>query len=75
MSEVQYGVILVTSTSHALKAERVLIKEKIPCKLIPVPRQLSSECGSCIRVPREHLELAFRLLKAANVGVDGMHEI
>lgn len=75
MNPPQYGVILVISTSHALKAEKVLKKEKIPCKLIPVPRQLSSDCGSCIRVERDQLELAFRLLKASNVSVDGMHEI
>ena len=44
-----YGVILFHSTSGALRAEKLLKKEGIAYKIIPVPRHLSSDCGVCIR--------------------------
>lgn len=42
-------VILFQSVHHALRAERLLKAADIPCKLIPVPRNLSSDCGVCLR--------------------------
>lgn len=44
-----FGVVLFESVSHALRAEKIIKAENIPCKLIPVPRQLSSDCGVCLR--------------------------
>ena len=71
MSGPQYGIILVPSTSHALKGERVLKEATIACKLIPVPRQISSDCGSCLRVDLPDLERAVELLHTAQVGIEG----
>ncbi len=42
-------VILVYSTSHAIKVEKKLKERDIDCKLVPVPRSLSSDCGICVR--------------------------
>jgi hypothetical protein len=42
-------VLLFHSVSQALLAEKVLKRESIPHKVIPVPRQISSDCGVCIR--------------------------
>jgi hypothetical protein len=44
-----FGVVLFESVSHALRAEKIIKAENIPCKLVPVPRQLSSDCGVCLR--------------------------
>lgn len=44
-----YGVVLFHSTSGALLAEKLLKKEGIVYKIIPVPRHLSSDCGVCLR--------------------------
>jgi hypothetical protein len=44
-----FGVVLFESVSHALRAEKIIKAENIPCKLIPVPRQISSDCGVCMR--------------------------
>lgn len=50
MSEVEsYYVALFDSTSATLLAEKLLKKERIPFKIIPVPRHISSDCGVCIR--------------------------
>ena len=72
MREKQYSILLVLSTSHALKAEKILKEAGIPCKLIPVPRHISSDCGSCVRVEKNQVERAQTLIKAARVGVEGV---
>ena len=45
-----FAVILVESTSQALRIEKLLVKHNLTCKLIPVPRHLSSDCGVCVRI-------------------------
>jgi len=57
------AVVLFSSTSHALLAEKIVKKLGIPYKLIPAPRHLSSDCGICLRFnedDRAALEEAFR---------------
>jgi Putative Se/S carrier protein-like len=49
-----YGVVLFQSISGALLAEKLLKKQEIAYKLIPVPRHLSSDCGVCIRFLTEN---------------------
>lgn len=51
MTAERTAVVLVYSTSHALKAEKAVKRAGIACKLIPVPRHLSSDCGICLRFP------------------------
>jgi hypothetical protein len=75
MTDKQYAVILVYSTSYALRAEKVLGQAGISCKLIPVPRRLSSECGVCVRIERADQEAAFQVLETARVEMEGVHEI
>ena len=45
----QYYVMLFKSVSYVLKAEKILKKEGLPHKLIPVPKYISSDCGICLR--------------------------
>ena len=75
MTSNQYAVILFHSTSHALRAEKVLLEAGISCKLIPVPRHLSSDCGVCVRVERADGEAACQTLEAARVEIEGIHEL
>lgn len=75
MSKGPYSVVLVYSTSYALRAEKVLARAGIDCKLIPVPRQLSSDCGVCVRVRRREREAARRALDEAGVEIEGVHDI
>jgi Putative Se/S carrier protein-like len=49
-----YGVVLFQSVSGALLAEKLLKKQGIVYKLIPVPRHLSSDCSICIRFLAEY---------------------
>jgi hypothetical protein len=75
MTGEQYAVVMVYSTSYALRAEKVLGNANIDCKLIPVPRHLSSDCGVCVRVRRADRAGARRALDAARVEIEGIHDI
>jgi hypothetical protein len=44
-----WEVILFPSVHHVLRAEKLLKEAGLPCKLIPIPRNLSSDCGVCLR--------------------------
>ncbi|HUW15347.1 MAG TPA: DUF3343 domain-containing protein [Anaerolineae bacterium] len=75
MTSGEYAVILVHSTSHALRAERILQEAGIAMKLIPVPRHLSSDCGVCIRVERVVREDARQMLESAGMEISAVHDI
>ncbi len=70
-----YTVLLVPSTSHAIRAEKALKAAGLECKLIPVPRHLSSDCGVCVRIRRQDREEALHALEAAGVALEGVHDI
>ena len=75
MTDQAYVVFLLHSTSHALRAEKLLGDACIGSKLIPVPRHLSSDCGVCVRVAAVDKAAAERLLTEAGVGIEGIHTI
>ena len=75
MSGSQYAVFLVYSTSYALRAEKVLQKAGVACKLIPVPRHLRSDCGVCVRIERADQETALQALQATRVEIEEVHEL
>lgn len=58
----EYAVILVDSTSLAMRIEKILKMEGLPYKLIPVPRHLSSDCGICVRIYKQDSEAIKALL-------------
>jgi len=70
-----YCVILVSSTSYAIRGEQILNKAGIKCKLIPVPRHLSSDCGVCLRLAREDREAALKSLETAHLVPGAVHDL
>lgn len=75
MSGDSYAVILVYSTSHAMRIEKLLGKRGIACKMIPVPRQISSDCGVCIRILRAQVEPARETIDKAQIEIQGIAHI
>lgn len=43
-------LLLFDSTRAVIKAERCLEQAAIPCKVVPVPKEISSECGLAMLV-------------------------
>lgn len=74
MKEVKHVIILTHSTGHAIRAEKALNAAGLPCKLIPVPRYLSSDCGICVQIEESYAHQALAVLREAGVTFEGVHE-
>ncbi len=70
-----YAVVLVPSTNHAMRLEKLLRQADIPCKMIPVPRHISSDCGACIRILRQDMDAVHRVVAAAHIDIEGIQAI
>ncbi len=42
--------LLFSSVRHAIKAEQFCQQQGVACRVLPVPRKISSECGMCLEV-------------------------
>jgi len=72
---IEHGVLLFYTTSSVMRAEKLLVKKGYAIKLIPTPRQFSSDCGIAIRFNwKEHQEIR-SALDAANVEFDAIHQL
>jgi hypothetical protein len=67
------GVILFHTTSSAMRTEKVLKKAALTIKLIPTPREFSSDCGIALRFEWNQLEVVRALIEEARVEIAGMH--
>ena len=70
-----YGVVLFYTTSAAMRAEKVLKKDELTVKLIPTPRELSSDCGIALRFDWDRVDDVETLLDAARVEIAGIHQV
>ena len=70
-----YAVALFYTTSAAMRAEKILKKENLNVKLIPTPRELSSDCGIALRFDGNQVETVEDLLDAAHVETAGIHRV
>ena len=71
----QYSIILVWSSSHAIRVEHVLNQAGIRCKLIPTPRQWTSDCGLSVRIRRADAEAARRAMDNAWAEYETIREL
>ena len=63
-------VMLFHSTHQAIWCDRTLKKVQIEHKLIPTPRQFSSDCSYAVRYPAGEEPRVFESLKATGVEWD-----
>ena len=60
-------VAIFHSIHRVLRAEQLLKQQKAVFLLIPVPRQLTSDCGLALRIAPPHLVAVFAALAAADL--------
>jgi len=70
-----FGVVLFHTTSAALRAEKMIRKAGFPGKLIPTPRQYSSDCGFALRFDWTLAERVREMLTGASVEIAGLHPL
>jgi hypothetical protein len=71
----EYSVVLFHSTAHAIRAEKVLVRAGLQIKMIPTPRQLSSDCGMALRFDRMEEARVAAVLAEKRVPINGIHSV
>lgn len=69
----EYIVFAFDSTHEAIKSEKVLEKNKIDGRLIPLPPEISAGCGLSMRIKPEDKSLVLKELDKAGVDVGNMY--
>lgn len=70
-----YCVMTFHSTYHALNFEKVLQQNNYKVRLMPIPRQVSSSCGTAAEFPCDKKEEILRICNENHIEVDETHEI
>ena len=65
--------LLFPSVRYAIKAEALCRKQGVTCQVMPVPRQISSECGMCLEVDITRAEEILNELQQAQFQVTLAH--
>lgn len=71
----QNGVIIVATTSSALKGDKVLRSAGFKVQLIPTPREYSSDCGLALRFNWNQRVEVQAILATAEVEVLGINQL
>lgn len=71
----EYGVILFHTSSAAFRAEKVLTEAGFDFKLIPIPREFSTDCGVALRFYWTQGNDITNALQAEAVDIAAIHEM
>ncbi len=63
-------LLLFPNVHKVMKADRLFKSRGIPTRVIPVPEDISSECGMCLVVPYSDLEICTKALKQEGIGFE-----
>ena len=69
------GVILFYTTSSAMRAEKTIGEKGYRTKLVPTPRQFSSDCGIALEFDWCYNEQVKSILDEAGVELEAMHQL
>lgn len=70
-----YCVVTFHITQHALIFEKILKNNGIEVKLMPVPRQVSSSCGTAAKIPCELEDAIKKLCDEENIQIESFYKI
>jgi len=68
-------VAIFHSIHRVLRAEQLLKRDGVAFLLIPVPRQLTSDCGLALRIAPAHLDTVFAVLAGADLLPAELHQL
>ena len=68
-------VITFPTTFYAIKAEEALRHIQISFKMVPVPRIISSSCGTALRCACEDLELIRNTLLEQSIALESFYRL
>lgn len=71
MPDTDHYIILFHTIHDVLRVEKILKQHSISHELVPVPRNLSSDCGMCVKL-RDDIERALSL--CTNIEIAGCYD-
>jgi hypothetical protein len=71
----RYGVVLFFTNSSVMRAEKLLTKAGYSIKIIPTPREFSSDCGVALRFDWADCEQVKVILDTAHLEIDAIHQM
>ncbi len=71
----EHGVVLFYTTSSALRTEKLCKQAGLTVKLVPTPRQFSSDCGMALRFAWGDRETVASLLLKDSVEYEAIREL
>ncbi|RCW45410.1 MULTISPECIES: DUF3343 domain-containing protein [unclassified Halanaerobium] len=70
----KYYLLVFQSTHHSIKAEKIFSSENISYRIVPVPPEITADCGSAVRF-NENLKDVLQLMKKNNVVIEEVYEV
>lgn len=67
------GLLIFNSVHKVMRAEKALKREGLDVRVMPVPRQLSSDCGLSIAFRLEEREAVEAVLSDGESALDSMY--
>ena len=75
MNKLKKSVILFHSTNYAIWTENKLRRNEIECKLINVPRHLSSDCGYCVEINSINRQRVENIITEMKIDFDRIEDL
>lgn len=75
MNSEVFNLVVFNCTHAAIKAEKELLLAEIKVRIIPVPRQITADCGISIKVNTADLDLVKKVIEDKNIQVSGYYYI
>jgi len=62
-SDIGFIILIFSNIHQVMRAEQVIAGKGYPYRIVPVPSNLSSECGLCIRIESSYKDIVQSDLK------------
>lgn len=71
----KYCLFTFNTTSHALKAEKVLKEAGADFLVVPTLREISSSCGLSVKLSLENMKVYYKKLAEGKVPVEAVFKV
>ena len=69
------GVILFHTTAAVMRAEKLILGKGLKVKLIPPPRQFSSDCGIAIQFEWADKDQVMQIIGESSLEYEAVHQM
>lgn len=66
-NEEKFLILSAESTHFVIQLEKNLLEKNIPCRVIPLPTEISANCGLSVRVELEYMDIVLKTVRDENI--------